>query len=278
MFQLERFNAWAQDLIKEDNPTQDIVSMAISEMIGSAILVLVGCSSYIGTFDFEPSSLTVSVVFGFAHMLCMQCFSYTRELHINPAITVGALIFGKMSLILAGIFVIAQCIGSIIGYGLLKVIVQTRYMRPKPSYTMPVDLICVTQLNDNISVGEGFLVEILATFLLTSVACGIWDKKNSENTDSVPIRFGFSVIALCLAFEPYTGCGINPARSLAPAIWNNKWSYHWIYWLGPLVGASCAATLYRYCLAQEEMPMESIAEETTPETNQDLYTENVENA
>jgi len=27
---------------------------------------------------------------------------------------------------------------------------------------------------------------------------------------------------------PYTGCSMNPARTFAPAFWNDAWENHWV--------------------------------------------------
>jgi aquaporin related protein len=44
----------------------------------------------------------------------------------------------------------------------------------------------------------------------------------------------------------YTGCGVNPARALGPDVVNASFpSYHWIYWLGPFMGAFVAAGIYK---------------------------------
>jgi glycerol uptake facilitator-like aquaporin len=43
----------------------------------------------------------------------------------------------------------------------------------------------------------------------------------------------------------YTGGSLNPARSLGPAIFANQWENHFVYWIGPLVGAIVAGLLYR---------------------------------
>jgi glycerol uptake facilitator-like aquaporin len=43
----------------------------------------------------------------------------------------------------------------------------------------------------------------------------------------------------------YTGGSLNPARSLGPAIFANQWDNHFVYWIGPLVGAIVAGFLYR---------------------------------
>lgn len=48
-----------------------------------------------------------------------------------------------------------------------------------------------------------------------------------------------------LSSGAYTGGSLNPARSLGPAIFANQWENHFVYWIGPLVGAIVAGFLYR---------------------------------
>ena len=38
---------------------------------------------------------------------------------------------------------------------------------------------------------------------------------------------------------------MNPARSLAPALWSGFWEHQWIYLLGPILGASAAVYFCR---------------------------------
>ena len=45
---------------------------------------------------------------------------------------------------------------------------------------------------------------------------------------------------------------MNPARSLGPAIVANKWAHHWIYWVGPILGAIFAGILYRIIWANQD--------------------------
>ena len=133
----------------------------------------------------------------------------------------------------------------------------------KASKTARVDDFCVTHLHEKVSVIQGLFIEGIATAVLMLLACAIWDKKNEKNTDSVAIKFGLTITALATAAGPYTGCSMNPVRSLAPALWNNQWSNHWIYWLGPVGGSIIAALLYKNIFQEKEY---CCREETIPET------------
>ncbi len=47
-----------------------------------------------------------------------------------------------------------------------------------------------------------------------------------------------------------TGAAMNPARAFGPAVVasnviENAWSYHYIYWAGPAIGAVVAGLVYR---------------------------------
>lgn len=126
------------------------------------------------------------------------------------------------------------------------------------------DMFCVTDLHTELSAIQGLLLEGISTAVLMLVACAVWDSRNAKNTDSVPIRFGLTVAALALTVGPYTGCSMNPARSLAPALWNNQWSHHWIYWFGPIGGALLSSFTYKTIFGvkrnkQEEPAAEAVA-------------------
>jgi len=41
------------------------------------------------------------------------------------------------------------------------------------------------------------------------------------------------------------GC-MNPTLCFGAATISNEWRNHWIYWIGPLLGAFIAAVLFRY--------------------------------
>ena len=45
----------------------------------------------------------------------------------------------------------------------------------------------------------------------------------------------------------FTGAGVNPARAFGPAVVTHVFpGYHWIYWIGPILGSLVAAGLYKF--------------------------------
>ncbi len=66
-----------------------------------------------------------------------------------------------------------------------------------------------------------------------------------KGTYLAPVGIGLSLFIAELGGVYYTGGSLNPARSFGPCVANNAFpSEHWIYWLGPLLGALVASGFY----------------------------------
>ncbi|XP_043668930.1 aquaporin-2-like [Vespula pensylvanica] len=236
---------WLTNLIKEEKSIYETIMTLLGEIIGTAILVFIGCLSCVGSMGIVAPNYQISMSFGLAVMIAIQCVGHISGGHINPSITVASLILGLKSLPMTGLYIFAQCLGGVFGYGLLKAITPNGMLHAgNPEDTISF---CKTDVHENLSVFQGLLCEIIATSILVFFACGVWDPRNEKNSDSVPMRFGFCITVLCFIFIPYTGCSLNPARSIAPAIWNGYWNNHWIFWIGPISGAIISSIIYR-CL------------------------------
>jgi aquaporin related protein len=73
-----------------------------------------------------------------------------------------------------------------------------------------------------------------------------------EGTFIAPIGIGLSLFVAELMGVFYTGGSVNPARSFGPAVVTHTFnSYHWIYWLGPVLGAVLASAFYMFIKALE---------------------------
>lgn len=220
---------------------KNTILTGLAEAIGTALLLFIGCMGCVSGLGFVPPPFQSTVTFAFGVMIVIQCIGHISCAHVNPAVTIGSVVLGKKTIPEALVYIISQLIGAVIGFGMLKVVT------PKGKLTSTEDpsMFCVTDLHIDVSAIQGLLLEGIATGVLMLVICSIWDKRNEANTDSVPIKFGFVIAVLASAFSPYTGCSMNPARSLAPALWNNQWSHHWIYWFGPIGGALLSSFMYK---------------------------------
>ena len=236
---------WLSNLMKEDASGWEILLVSLAEMIGTAILVFLGCAGCIGSLDSKPSILQTSLTFGFAVMIAIQCMGHISGAHINPCITIASLILGKKSLPMCLFYIVSQCVGALLGYSLLKVITPDQLIySTDPNQRSDF---CMTTIHPGLTTLRGFMGEFIATAILVLFACGLWDCRNVHNTDSAPLRFGLCIAVLCFVFSPYTGCSMNPARTFGPAVWNNYWQDHWVFWVAPLSAAVLASVVYR-CL------------------------------
>lgn len=59
-----------------------------------------------------------------------------------------------------------------------------------------------------------------------------------------PVAVGVALFIAHIAGTNYTGTSVNPVRSLGPAVIVGFTHYHWIYWIGPLLGTLLAFAIY----------------------------------
>ncbi|XAR52367.1 hypothetical protein NMG60_11020404 [Bertholletia excelsa] len=190
--------------------------------------------------------LGIAWAFGGMIFVLVYCTAGISGGHINPAVTFGLFLARKVSLIRAVMYMVAQCLGAICGVGLVKLFQKSYYDRYGGG---------ANELAAGYSVGTGLGAEIIGTFVLVYTVFSATDPKRSARDSHVPVLaplpIGFAVFMVHLATIPVTGTGINPARSLGAAVIYNQdkaWHDHWIFWVGPFIGAACAAFYHQFIL------------------------------
>ncbi|XP_032078908.1 aquaporin-4 [Thamnophis elegans] len=161
--------------------------------------------------------------------------------HINPAVTVAMVCTRKISLAKSVFYIVAQCLGAIAGAGILYLVTPSSV----------IGGFGVTQIHAELSSGHGLLVELIITFQLVFTIFASCDSKRNDVTGSVALGIGLSVAIGHLFAISYTGA-MNPARSFGPAVIMGNWKDHWVYWLGPIIGATLAAALYQYVYCPDD--------------------------
>ncbi|EXB85110.1 Aquaporin PIP2-1 [Morus notabilis] len=190
--------------------------------------------------------LGIAWAFGGMIFILVYCTAGISGGHINPAVTVGLLLARKVSLIRAVLYIVAQSLGAIAGVGLVKAFQSSYYDRYGGG---------ANELSAGYSTGVGLSAEIIGTFVLVYTVFSATDPKRVARDSHVPVLaplpIGFAVFMVHLATIPITGTGINPARSLGAAVIYNKekaWDDHWIFWVGPFIGAAIAAFYHQFIL------------------------------
>lgn len=181
----------------------------------------------------------IAWAFGGMIFALVYCTAGISGGHINPAVTFGLFLARKLSLTRALFYIVMQCLGAICGAGVVKGFNKNLYQTSGGGANV---------INNGYTKGDGLGAEIIGTFVLVYTVFSATDAKRSARDSHVPILaplpIGFAVFLVHLATIPVTGTGINPARSLGAAIIYNRkqaWDDHWVYWVGPFIGAALAA-------------------------------------
>lgn len=99
-----------------------------AELIGTLFLVLIGCGSCLGANGPENSPtdfVRIALAFGVTVATIAQSIGHVSGCHINPAVTAGLLFGRKIGLIKSLFYIVAQCLGAVIGAGLLLILAPT---------------------------------------------------------------------------------------------------------------------------------------------------------
>ena len=218
----------------------------LAEMIGTTVLVFIGCGSAVfnGGWGTPAQILMVAVAFGVAVVAMAYSIGGISGCHINPAVTFGALLAGRISPKDAGMYMVFQVIGAFIGSALIYLILASG-----------VEVTSTTTGANNVGDGmvtAGLIAEIIFTCIFVLVFLGTTDSKKGAGNFS-GLAIGLSLVIIHIALIPITGTSVNPARSIAPAVFEggSALSNLWIFIIGPFVGGALAAAIWKGIRSEE---------------------------
>lgn len=228
----------------------------LAELIGTYLLVLYVCSFGLPkAADSEHASLTGSLGSGFLVATLVWTLANVSGANLNPAVSVALLITGETNLVRALLYIPCQLLGSTLAVLTLKELnaSESDFMKAasadlvvnKSETKLAPMQIGLTTLNSNVTSLQGFCVECIITFILVITIFACIDRKRKDLGGSFPLQIGFAIMVGALFGGKFTGGSMNPARSFGPALVENYWADHWVYWTGPIAGAVIAAFIYK---------------------------------
>ncbi|XP_073819769.1 aquaporin-4-like [Musca autumnalis] len=219
--------------VEMDNRLKLVLQCFFAEFFGTAMVLFTGCMGALETKLFDNSHFQYSLNMALMVMVAVQCFGHVSGGHINPAVTLAGWICGVVKTYMIAAYFLGQILGSVVGFGLLKLIVSTD------------NGFCMTLPGNNISTGQAFVIEFVISCILIAVCCATWDDKNAKYQDSLALRLGLTVGTLLFSAGNLSGGSMSPARSFGPALWSLDFNHHWIYWVAPMAASLFTSVIYK---------------------------------
>ncbi|PWB72769.1 aquaporin Z [candidate division GN15 bacterium] len=215
----------------------------LAELSGTLFLVLIGCGSVVIAGQ-QVGFLGIAFAFGLTVLVMVYCIGPISGCHINPAITVAMLVAKKINGKDAVGYIVAQCIGAIIGAAILLLIASGRV-----DYS-----VAAGGLGQNgygafsphqYSLGACLVAEVVLTFLFLFVIFGATHPSAPKGFAGIAI--GLTLVLIHIVGIPITGTSVNPARSLGPAllVGGEALTQLWLFIVAPLLGGILAALAWR---------------------------------
>ncbi|KAK3714230.1 hypothetical protein LTR37_008032 [Vermiconidia calcicola] len=174
------------------------------------------------TAGFNPLvMLYIAVSFGFSLMVN------------DPAVTLGMVMTKSITYVRGFLLVGAQMTGAILASFLVQML-------------FPSDFNVRTTLSSSTSVVRGVFTEAIFTAELV-FSVFMLAKEKHKATYMAPVGIGLALFVAELVGVFFTGGSLNPARSFGPCVTTGQFDpEHWIYWVGPAIGAIAAFAFYRF--------------------------------
>lgn len=214
----------------------------VAEAIGTMVLVLLGCGAAV--FNGGATSVAAVLTIAFAFGLSVVAMAYTiggiSGCHINPAITLGVWLSGRMKSDEALSYMVAQVVGAIVGSAIIWAVVNSGNIA-----------LGATATGAN-GYGAGNLLpaliaETVFTFIFVLTVLGTTDEKKGAGAFA-GLAIGLTLVLVHIVCIPLTGTSVNPARSIAPALFagGEALAQLWVFIAAPFAGAALAAGIWKF--------------------------------
>jgi glycerol uptake facilitator protein len=222
----------------------------LAELLGTLLLVLfIGLVLSVHVGGLKSSDFAViGLLHVFILAMLVASLGGASGAHFNPAVTITLLGLRKIRPNDAGIYIVMQLIGAVIGAAIVKLLLTDE------GGNVGYGAVAVgPQLDGKASLG--FLGELIGTFALMWAIMGTAVNPRAERSWA-PLIIGGTLGAAVMCLGPLTGGGLNPARSFGPDLiagnFDGFGTFLFAYCLGPILGALAAGFAYQTIVLEEQ--------------------------
>jgi glycerol uptake facilitator protein len=236
----------------------------IGELVGTAILIFIGCSVCAGaslkkSYSYNPGWFSIQFAWGFAVALAIFTVGKYSGAHLNPAVTLAFAFTGAFSWSLVPAYMFAQFIGAMIGAVAVFLHFFPHWQETEDANVKLGIFVTGPAIPHSVS---NLASEMFATFVLVLSLLSIGATEFTKGLQ--PIMVGFLIITLGLSLGGTTGSAMNPARDLGPRIVHfllpipgkggSNWKYAWIPVIGPILGGCLGGFFYQAVFLGKMIP------------------------
>ncbi len=202
-----------------------------AELFGTFVLVFVGTATAIETGD----PLFTALAFGLVVVAMAYSIGSISGAHLNPAVSFGLALSKRITWKDFAFYALFQVIGAFLASLVVALVLGT-------TQTLGGNEV---QAALNGDLWLALLVEVIVATVFIFVILSVTSKE--ENARVAGFVIALTLAVLILASFNLSNAGLNPARSLAPALLQGGTALTqvWVFILGPLVGAFLGSTLFK---------------------------------
>jgi aquaporin Z len=225
---------------------ESVTKAAIAEFIATFALILIGAGAVVLSANGQLDLVGVALAHGLTLAIMVSITAHLSGGLVNPAVAVSLWVTGKLSSTRALAFTVAELLGAVVGAFTLRFLI--------PQEAFDAGLGGVPTLAPTISPGKGILIEAVATFFLVFAVFGTAVDDRGPFKMTAGWTIGLAIAFDILAFGPWTGAAMNPARWFGPALAAGYWADWYVWIIGPLAGGIIAAVVYWAAFLKDKEP------------------------
>lgn len=225
---------------------ENTAKAAIAEFVATFALIFIGAGAVIAT-GLGLDLTGVALAHGLVLAIMVSVTMHISGGQVNPAVTVGLWVAGKIPSRRAAALIAAQLLGAVAGALLLKYLVPTSLYDATTGGT--------PALAEGIAAGRGIVIEATTTFFLVFAVFGTAVDERGPLAMTSGFTIGLVIAFDIMAFGPYTGAAMNPARWFGPALASGGWGDWYVWIIGPVAGGIIAAVVYATAFLRDREPV-----------------------
>ena len=203
-----------------------------AEFIGTFLLTLTVCMTSYAKVSADLQPLAVGIVL----IGLIYAGGYISGAVFNPAVTLAIWLRGRLSTKEAGLYTIAQFLGS------ATAAFTTIFLTSAKPIVFPI-----APPPQYFGILPAILAEIIGAFALVWVVLNVATSKTIEGNSFYGIAIGCTLTGLVYTLGSVSGSVFNPAISAATIIAQlSNWQNLWIYLIGGFGGAALAGIVYKF--------------------------------